>query len=361
MNPGFSPFALAAALTWTLASTLGIGALAAARSAEPARTEADDPPKPIVVKVLVLNYDPRIPSENNRPLHEVGGWNDPRELAKGYAGDLERVTDGLIRHRVVEWRDLDEFPAKIDGFRYTAESYMACRATNSGWHEPDALDYARVFREQKVIPRIDSGEIDEVWLFGGPYFGYGESAMAGPRAFHINGPVIDGRAVPSSRPFAIMGFNYERGVAETLHNLCHRAEATLTRVHGGWKTDELVHDWARFAANAKQSNGVAACGTCHYPPNGERDYDYDNPRVVLSDADDWLNYPRLSGIRKPVSRETWGGPDYHRNYMGWWFRRLPRAAGTSPEGRLNNWWRYIYEFDAFDGRGLPRPASDPRR
>lgn len=36
---------------------------------------------PIRVRVLVLNFDPLVPAEGNKPLHTVLGWNDPRRLA----------------------------------------------------------------------------------------------------------------------------------------------------------------------------------------------------------------------------------------------------------------------------------------
>ncbi len=309
--------------------------------------------KPLEVKVLVLNFDPIIPQEGGRRLHQVCGWNDPRRLAEGYIEDVAEASGGFLQYRIVEWRDIDTFHTKIDGFTYTPEQYMECFRTGKGWHDPDTADYPKTFQDFGVLPRIDRGEIDEVWFFGGPYFGYNESAMAGPGAFYINGAVYD--KVPSRRAFAIMGFNYERGVAEMLHNLCHRTESTMARIYGGWEVDKLVSNWARFAANAHQSNGVAAVGTCHYPPNGESDYDYTNPRFVNSSADDWLNYPRLTGRTRPVNRETWGGPDYHRNYMRWWFTRLPKTPGVNADGRLNNWWRYIFDFNRYDERGSPRP------
>jgi hypothetical protein len=231
---------------------------------------------------------------------------------------------------------------------------MECRRTGK-WHQPDTADYPRTFQEFGLLPKIDRGEVDEVWFFGGPYFGYNESAMAGPRSFYINGATYE--KVPSKRPFAIMGFNYERGVAEMMHDLCHRTESTMARVYGGWKVEELTTNWARFAANYSQSGGTAAVGTCHWPPNAEHDYDYSNSRTVQSSADDWLGYPKLTGATRPVNRETWGGPDYHRNYMKWWFTRLPHAEGVNADGRLNNWWRYVFDFDRYDERGKERRTT----
>jgi hypothetical protein len=108
--------------------------------------------------------------------------------------------------------------------------------------------------------------------------------MAGPGSFFVNGGVSE--QVPSQRAFVNMGFNCERGVDCMVHDLCHRREASMSRIYGGWKAEELTRNSARFAANLKQS-GAAAVGTCHYPPNAEADYDCTNKRQVESTADDW--------------------------------------------------------------------------
>jgi hypothetical protein len=306
-----------------------------------------------------LNFDPIIPQEGGKRLTEVAGWNNPRKLAEGYMSDVLRMSHGIVRYKIVEWKDIDTFHTKIDGFTYTPEQYMEAHRTGKGWHDPDTADYPKTFRDYNVIPRIDKGEIDEVWFFGAPYFGYNESAMAGPGAFYINGATYED--VPSKRAFAIMGFNYERGVAEMTHDLSHRTESTMARVYGGWEVDKLTTNWAKFAANDKQSHGVAAAGTCHWPPNAEHDYDYGNPRTVNSSADDWLNYPNLTGVTKPVNRDNWsepfknanGQPDWQRNYMLFWFTHLPHAPGTNADGRLNNWWEYIFHFNNYDASGKP--------
>jgi len=61
----------------------------------------------------------------------------------------------------------------------------------------------------------------------------------------------------------------------------------------------------------------------------------------------------LTGARKHVTAATWGGPDYHREYMRWWLARLPRAPGTNADGRLNDWWRYVVNFDELVIRNPP--------
>ena len=46
------------------------------------------------VKVLVLNFDPLIPSQGNQRLWEVFGWGSPYLKAEGYKEAIERSTGG---------------------------------------------------------------------------------------------------------------------------------------------------------------------------------------------------------------------------------------------------------------------------
>lgn len=308
---------------------------------------------PIEVRVVVLNFDPLMPQYDFQPLHLAMGWQNPRDLAEEYRLAVGEVSHWGVRYQIVEWLDLNAFPVKTDGFQETSGTWLTCWRNRETCHDPDGADYPLLLRTYGAGDRIDEDLVDEVWLFGAPYMGFWESAMAGPGAFYINGGVYP--EVTAERAFAIMGFSYERQLAEMLHDLCHRTEATLSRIHGGWQADQLTTAWARFAANAHQSGGVAAVGSCHYPPNGESDYDYANPREVMSSAADWLDYPELNGATAPVSCETWGGPDHHLNFMRWWFWHLPHAPETGPDGRLNDWWTYVFCFNDFDDRGLPAP------
>lgn len=314
-----------------------LAAAAMASCSNPPETE-----HPIDISVLVLNFDPLIPGQEPARLHEVLGWNDPRQLAESYRRTIDSVSQGRVVFHIAEWKDLDSYLVKTDGFVYTSETFMACWTDRSTCHDPDGIDYAAMVEAYGVLERIDSGEIDELWIFGAPYFGFWESSMAGPGAFYINGGVYP--EIETESPFVIMGFSYERKLAEMLHNLCHRAEATMELVYGGWKVDDLSTSWARFAANAHQSGGLSAVGTCHYPPNGVEDYDYDNAGVVWSSARGWLDYPNSIGAADSVSRDTWGGPAYHENYLKWWFSHLPNKPGLADDGYLADWWQYIFGF-----------------
>jgi len=300
-------------------------------------------PAPFVEpRVLVLNFDPVVRSRGERRLHRAAGWNDPHALTDGYVADLAACSDGYVRYRVVEWRDVDEFPIKRDGFRYTERAYLRCLAGAGAWHQPDAVDYRAILQNFGVPERVQEGEIDEVWLWGFPYAGFWESTMAGKGAYFCNSPPVEG--VRASRIFVTMGFNYERGVGEMLESFGHRVESILRRVYGSWEPRE-THAWNRFTLYDQVAPDRAACGNLHFAPNSERDYDWGNRRFVWSTCDDWLDYPRLTGRRQRVNCGEWGGGDIRAHHR-WWLRHLPRAPGRT-DGKLNNWWAYVVDVNRF--------------
>jgi hypothetical protein len=300
-------------------------------------------PEPFVSpRVLVLNFDPIFRSQGGRRLHEVCGWNDPRVLTDGYIKDLEECSDGYVRYQIVEWQDLDAHPAKKDGFRYTNESYLSCKQGKEKWHQPDDFDYHALLRDFPIASRVEAGEVDEVWLWGYPYAGFWESTMAGKGAYFCNSKPVEG--VQVGRIFVIMGFNYEREVGQMLECFGHRVESIMRHVYGSWEPRE-THAWNRFTLYDQVAPGRAACGKMHFAPSSERDYDWGNPRTVWSTCDDWLHYPNLTGRRRQVDREEWGGGEIRAHHR-WWFQHLPRAQGRT-KGKLNNWWSYVTDFNRF--------------
>ncbi len=307
------------------------------------------PPAHVAPRVLVINYDPIIRSEGGRRLHEVGHWNDPHVLADGYASDLYACSGRYVRFQIADWKDVDEFPLKKDGFRYTEEEYLRDLRAKGGWHQPDAVDYQAIIREFHLDRRVASGEIDEVWIFSMPYSGFWESTMAGRGAYACNSDPLQGVDCP--RIFVIMGFNYERGVGEMLEDWGHRTESILTHVYGSWEAKK-THAWNRFTLYDKEAPGDAACGNVHFAPNSLKDYDWGNKTFVWSTCDDWLDYPHLTGRTRLVNTDDWGGGSI-RSHHRWWLSHLPRASGRGPDGKLANWWAYVADFNHYpESNGL---------
>ena len=291
--------------------------------------------------VLVVIYNPVLEADDNKTLVEYYGWNDPDVLVEGYVSDVRECSHGQVNYRIAERIEHDEWAPLSTGFRYTDTTFKQMWLTKS--FEPGTFDYVYMLEQNGVREKVENGQIDEVWLFGFPGLGCWESCMAGEGAIWCNGPVIAG--FECSRPFVVMGFNYERGVDCMLEDLGHRAESILTHVYGSWNigSGQIEHLWDRFTAYEKVCPGNAACGNVHFAPNSQSDYDWGNTATVYSTCDDWLgNFPDLTDETKPVDCTEWGNGDMRLHHK-WWFRRFPHHRGEL-DGKLINWWKYVIEW-----------------
>jgi PKD repeat protein len=296
-------------------------------------------------RILVIVYDPFL--SNGQLLHEYFGWFEHQDITQAHINQIYSASNGYVQYEVVATSLItDEWPVKIDGFRYTEEEYLAVIAGQSPPHEPDTVDYNAILNspDLDICGRLNRGEIDDVWLYGGPYFGYWESTLAGPGGFWYNSPPVPdlntcGRLVP------IMGFNYERADG-TGHIFGHRMESTMVRVYGDWEQNRTAHNWDRFGLVLAQSPDYwySGCGSVHYPPNGTSDYDYSNPSTVPTTCYDFVNYPNLGDPQdtaQPVTCSAWNCD--HADYMAWWHGHLPPNPGCGPDDVANNWWAYFAE------------------
>jgi hypothetical protein len=274
-----------------------------------------------------------------RKLSELQGWNRVEELAAAFLGDIRKYSGGMARYQVLQRIDIDEFPAKTDGFRYTPQSYMDVLRGASPPHMPQEVDYLSILSRFRILDRVARNEIDEVWTFGFPHAGFYESIMAGPGAFWCNAPPLRGTDA-SRRRFVVMGFSYERGVGEMLESFGHRTESILQRTYA--RLSEEANLWNRFARYDLAAPGRAAIGTIHFAPNSARNYDWGNSSTVKSECYDWLeNFPDFKNDVREVTASEWGGGEIRAHHQ-WWLNHLPRSPGRR-NGVLNNWWPYILD------------------
>lgn len=294
-------------------------------------------------KVLLLIYNPVIESREGKRLNEVMGWGDPDKLTQTYIQDVKEVSHGLVEYQIAERIEADEFPVKEDGFSYTDQTFLECYKNGGGFHHPDGVNYKAIIQKYDLCRKVEDGEIDEVFLWGAPYFGYYESRMVGSGAYWCNSPPLDD--VECSKLFVIMGFNYERGVGEMLEDLGHRTESIMWHIFGDWESGKERNDWERFTLYDKVAPGRSACGNVHWAPNSQGDYDWGNKTYVWSTCDDWLDYPSLTGEKRLVNCDEWGGGDI-RGHHKWWLTHLPHALGQT-NSHQNNWWKYVIDLNTF--------------
>ena len=287
-------------------------------------------------RVLLLIYDPVVDPARGLKLSKFMHWGQPDLLANTFIQDVNEASAGLARYQVVQRIERNEFPAKMDGFRYDAAGYLAALSGEQEAHKPKGANYSAILHSANVLASINRREIDEVWVFAFPHAGFYESIMLGPGAFWCNAPPLTW-SPECKRPFVVMGFNFERGVGEMLEAFGHRCESILTRLYE--KKQGEANLYARFSRYEKSSPGQAAVGNIHFAPNSERDYDWKNPRLVQSSCYDWYSFPNLQNDVRPVNTLEWGNGDIRAHHK-WWLKHLPRAAGQT-DGIANNWWQYI--------------------
>jgi len=294
--------------------------------------------------VYVIIYDPLL--SNGQYLSDYLGWNDHTDLTNGTIEFFRHVTNNNLWYHIVYTTVItDGWPVKIDGFRYTEEEYLAVIRGERPPHDPDTVDYNAIVNapELDICGKVNRGEIDEVWIYNGPYFGFYESTLVGPGAYWYNSPPVPG-PYACQRLIPIMGPSPERGLDSAIHNFGHRMEATMTKVYGSWDQNRTTHNWERFAlVKALSPNySYSGCGNIHYPPNGVTDYDYQNHSYTPSNCDDFFNYPNLSDpnqVKKQVNCSFWNCNEL--NYLEYWFRHIPSANGCGLDGKSNNWWKYF--------------------
>jgi hypothetical protein len=303
------------------------------------RRRPDSTPNPDATspRVLLITYDPNIRPAGDRKLTQVLGWGNVDQLCQTFITDLRECSEGFLEYRIVQQIEVDGWPIKKDGFRYDENSFLQCWRSRGGWHTPDAVDYDAIITEFDLVNKVESDQIDEVWLFAFPYAGFYESIMVGPAAFWCNSPPIP-RTEDLSRRFVIMGFNYERDVGPMLESYGHRVESILRQVWSPWHGDVEHNLWEQFILCDKVAPGQANCGWMHYAPNSVTDYDWDNRTPVPSNCDDWLHFPEFQGMMRMVDCREWGNGDMRAHHK-WWFKHLPRASGFT-WGIANNWWLY---------------------
>jgi hypothetical protein len=227
-----------------------------------------------VSKVLIINF---------RPAAVPALWANTGDLIEEYIEGILQASQRYLLYKVAAKLEVPKYPILIDGRQYTDVTWtQAIQDDKRSYRDPHGnyvlADYPRIVQEFNIVQGIQSGQIDEVWMFGGPYFGFYESRMIGKGAFWCNGPAVD----QECRRFVMMGFNYQRGAQEMIHSFGHRAESILckhfnsqdfqNRLYSGQPTPAPKNEFERW---------LLEHGTVHRAPGGQ---DYGQNEFVWASA-----------------------------------------------------------------------------
>jgi len=326
------------------------------------------PPTPetspaLTKKALLVIYDPTL--SDGRKLHEARGWSDPQTLVPQILHSLRQSSAGYLNYDVVATEERNEWPRALDGFRYDETSYLTCIDSpdpSADCHLPGDLDYAQMFADLGICDRVVGGTVDEVIVYGAPYFGFDEFAFKIPGdVMPYNTPtnywLYEGRKknIPDcGKTVWVMGYSYERGLSEALESYGHRIESALALTLGRGYWDGCAghptlgpSDFDHFTCIDKDTAAaavtVAGCGAAHFPPNGLTDYDDGNRTFVPNACASWNDYPFTTKTILSQNCTTWGCA--RLTFLQWWMSHLPNRDGETGNGNLRNWWKYIADFD----------------
>ena len=312
------------------------------------------------VNVVLVIIDPPIEAEEGLRFHQRFGWDDPINLTNALRDSMNSAGAGAVSYQIVDIYDEAILYTDFQGTIITVDS-MYRMFLEPGWttfHQLEQIggsiqfDYNGLLTAHNFCSQSDSGQIDEIWVYSMPFTGMYESRLTGEGAFWYNSPPLSGNPCIGQLP--IMGFNYERGVAEAMHSFGHRVESAMAHTFGRWDYGASEkNDWEKFASYDEAVPGQAHCGNVHFPPNGISDYDYENQSFVSSQAGNWAYYPFLFQFEKTFNCMEWGCS--HLGYMSWWFHHLPHFTCRNKDGILNNWWAYIVDYQ--EGKLLETETS----
>lgn len=311
---------------------------------------------PMSLPVAVVLQDQIIDKTNKRRIHQVRGWADPLVLVYQLVEEFYQCSDGVIQYQIVEIHDDVQCFSRLDGKFMSLDTlayFFGPGGRLYGRTTPGTLqymaeiedrvkfDYRAMIDYHQFDQKRNEGTITEVWVYTFPFGGMYESQLVGPGAFWYNSPPMDHPGLRRLLP--VMGWNYERGIAEALESYGHRSESALSHAYGRWDPRATTpNNWEIFTSIDKDKPGKAHVGSIHYPPNGMSDYDFGNHRYVTCYADNWKRYPILLDQTRILNCSEWGCS--HLGYMRWWYSHLPRFVGVTG-GILNNWWHYIVDFE----------------
>jgi hypothetical protein len=316
-------------------------------------------------KVIVLIYDPVLTTRGGKRLIEELKANDPVEYSHILANVIREASWGYMNYKIVDFIHVPRFPVKVDGFRYTEETYFSARKDNS-W-QPATSSYRAFFTENGLLERCKREKITELWVWGASGMHMDELAMYIPNRY--------ARFGPSDNPWFYRPYDIpEVGPDNMIHSYVHRIEsmAALALADGIWDTHAMRDPWNVFSWLEMDHAGTPSMvGNCHVPPNGQGGYDYNNKRTVSSWADHWARYPDVRGEPRQISSQEWGTNQF--GYMKWILERVPKFPGATQFG-YNNWWVYIantdedlpeypmQDLDRFRvSKGFPAPAPRPSK
>ncbi|MFH2040788.1 MAG: hypothetical protein ABIJ65_15265 [Chloroflexota bacterium] len=316
---------------------------------------------PYLIPVVVVKYFPI--HGDNIDIEKTGDWGKElvftQKKVDSITVELTKLLGNASCYR--GYKNPDAKPSIKYEIVGTFEFYEPMPTVRGTHLAPPMTDYNTIIQRIDGKDWIENRGVKEIWVWGyhGGKVGLWESNMAGPYGDISNSDrALDDLPI-FSKTFTLFHYNYQRGLSEAIENHMHQIEALLNFVDGRDSTDEDKWSellfWGKFVGSDKSHKIIRpGCGWAHYPPNGEKDYDWANKKYVDTDIEDWK--PDGTGTKQNMNCERW-----KCNSLSWfqyWMQNLPGYnSGLSCEGKpLTNWWIFVGDFDTAMKNGMKLTA-----
>lgn len=318
---------------------------------------SDSIPSAFKIPVLVLHYFPTNGADID--VRVTGDWGQPlqatREKTQRQTREVIVALQEGSRYRA--FTQFNSAPALKYEVAGSLEFLKPMPTFNKAGHQVPMTDYRRIMETVDIKDWVEGKGVKEIWIWGyhGGKVDLWESNMAS-RFGDVSNSDRDPDDLPVlARTYTVYHYNYQRGASEAVEDHIHQIEAVLNNIDGRDRTPEREWPnllfWGRFVGSDRSMKIVRpGCGWAHYPPNGQKDYDWANPRYVETDMDDWK--PDGTGVKRRLNCDRWGS-----NSLRWfiyWMQHLPGPDNglTLDRQALNNWWVFIGDYDLAKGKGL---------
>ncbi len=322
-------------------------------------TDSSVPELPTTVKnVYVIAFNPTLQS-SGKSLSQTRGWRTPISLFRYVDEFMNKHGFDYVLADYKDVKDLSWYP-KPDGFTYTESTYLDVLDGKSKKHDPDRIDMQLVLNDPRlgICSKVKNNGIDEVWLIGGPWFGFHEWYFVGPSNFaDMVTTQCGNKMVP------IMGLSYEASLPNAVHSFMHRFEFTLSRVISGVGSSDDVgytqtyspsDDYGMFVAQPRHTV-TGGCGNIHYPPNttNNAEYKYNSKVYAKTYCELYKSrlvnpYTKEARPSKDINCSAWGCTAI--GYYDYWMRSLPRLSGNrvySDRIIYNDWTKYLLDMTLY--------------
>lgn len=207
-------------------------------------------------------------------------------------------------------------------------------------------DYMSMMKRINVCDYVDGQDVKEIWLW--TYAGVGKTGWESNFSSQY-GDISNSNNNPNDLPrcnhsYTVYDYNYGRQASEAVEDHIHQYEAVFKFVS---------HDlfWNKFVGyfpngqwwTASVGDQRRRCGWAHFPPNGVKDYDWQNPNSVETDCENWD--PDSYGSTISINCQKWNCTA--EKYFEWWMQNLPGENNpyTYQGRKMRNWWEFVVDFD----------------